>query len=81
MFIIIESISAGIGTSTNPCSEIFKGRFPFSEIEVQQVVDFIVNDIGLSNVKSFWSYHNFGQMYMLPYGYTYSPNQDFNDQV
>ncbi|XP_021020697.1 carboxypeptidase A4 [Mus caroli] len=58
---------AGQGTSDNPCSEVYHGSHPNSEVEVKSVVDFIQNH---GNFKCFIDLHSYSQLLMYPYGYT-----------
>ncbi|XP_008844562.1 carboxypeptidase A4 isoform X1 [Nannospalax galili] len=58
---------AGEGTSHNPCSEVYHGPYPNSEVEVKSVVDFIQNH---GNFKCFIDLHSYSQLLMYPYGYT-----------
>ena len=55
------------GSSTDPCSEIYRGSNPNSEIEVKGLVDYISS---LSNVKVYFDIHSFSQLIMRPYGYS-----------
>ncbi|ELT88927.1 hypothetical protein CAPTEDRAFT_215633 [Capitella teleta] len=66
------------GTSSNPCSDLYPGPSPFSEIEVRMVADYIA---GLFDVRALIAYHSYGQMYMTPYGFTYEYPPDFEDQM
>ncbi|XP_051031807.1 carboxypeptidase A4 [Phodopus roborovskii] len=58
---------AGEGASDNPCSEVYHGSHPNSEVEVKSVVDFIQNH---GHFKSFIDLHSYSQLLMYPYGYT-----------
>ncbi|XP_074124006.1 carboxypeptidase A4-like isoform X2 [Sminthopsis crassicaudata] len=53
-------------TSDDPCSEIYHGPKPHSEVEVQSVANFIVKH---GNFKSLIDFHSFSQLLMYPYGY------------
>ncbi|CAG9805948.1 unnamed protein product [Chironomus riparius] len=55
------------GTSPNPCRNTYAGPFPFSEPETKQYSEFMAN---LPNLAGYFSFHSFGQMLLLPYGYT-----------
>ncbi|KAG7454341.1 hypothetical protein MATL_G00258720 [Megalops atlanticus] len=63
----------GPGTSSNPCSEVYRGPFAHSESEVKSIADFI---LGHGNFKAMISIHSFSQMLMYPYGYSYDPGPD-----
>ncbi|XP_028618422.1 carboxypeptidase A4 isoform X2 [Grammomys surdaster] len=58
---------AGEGASDNPCSEVYHGPHPNSEVEVKSVVDFIQKH---GNFKCFIDLHSYSQLLMYPYGYT-----------
>lgn len=55
------------GASSNPCSDIFAGNSPFSEIEAKSFSEFIT---GIPNLLIHLAFHCYGHMLMLPYGYT-----------
>ncbi|XP_061108395.1 carboxypeptidase A2-like [Conger conger] len=57
----------GPGASQNPCSDSYHGPSAHSEVEVQNVVNFVK---GHGNVKSFISIHAYSQLLMYPYGYS-----------
>jgi len=56
------------GSSSNPNSETYRGKAPFSEPETRSVRDFIV---GHSNIKMLITYHTFSELILYPWGYTY----------
>ncbi|NXT00052.1 CBPA1 Carboxypeptidase, partial [Jacana jacana] len=56
----------GSGSSSNPCSEVYRGPYAHSESEVKAIVDFILSH---GNVKSVISIHSYSQMLLFPYGY------------
>lgn len=58
------------GHSTNPCSEIFSGAFPFSEPEVRALADYYAT---IPNLCTFLSMHSFGQFIILPPSWTFEP--------
>nr|XP_034374978.1 carboxypeptidase A4 isoform X2 [Arvicanthis niloticus] len=62
-----NSSFAGEGASDNPCSEVYHGPHPNSEVEVKSVVDFIQKH---GNFKCFIDLHSYSQLLMYPYGYT-----------
>uniref|UniRef100_A0A7E4VDE2 Zinc carboxypeptidase A 1 n=1 Tax=Panagrellus redivivus TaxID=6233 RepID=A0A7E4VDE2_PANRE len=67
-----------VGSSTDPCSEIYNGRFAFSEPETRSVRDFVTGQNG--KIKTFLTFHSYSQILMYPFGHqlrTY-PN-DVND--
>ncbi|NXG64380.1 CBPA1 Carboxypeptidase, partial [Hemiprocne comata] len=69
----------GSGSSSNPCSEIYRGPYAHSEREVKAIVDFILCH---GNVKSVISIHSYSQMLLFPYGYKTAPaphHQELNE--
>ncbi|NXR02338.1 CBPA1 Carboxypeptidase, partial [Sagittarius serpentarius] len=69
----------GYGSSSNPCSETYRGPYAHSEREVKAIVDFIR---GHGNVKSVISIHSYSQMLLFPYGYKTAPapnHQELNE--
>ncbi|NXH09549.1 CBPA1 Carboxypeptidase, partial [Bucco capensis] len=70
---------AGSGSSSNPCSETYRGPHAHSEREVKAIVDFICSH---GNVKSVISIHSYSQMLLFPYGYQTAPapnHQELNE--
>ncbi|KAE9420574.1 hypothetical protein Angca_003882, partial [Angiostrongylus cantonensis] len=65
-----------VGSSTDPCSEIYQGAYAFSEPEAASVRDFLQRHA----VHAFLTFHSYSQILMYPFGHqirTYS--SDFND--
>ncbi|XP_045421450.1 carboxypeptidase A4 isoform X2 [Lemur catta] len=71
---------AGKGASDNPCSEVYHGPHPNSEVEVKSVVDFIQKH---GNFKCFIDLHSYSQLLLYPYGYMVkkAPDADELDVV
>ncbi|XP_032062894.1 carboxypeptidase A1-like [Aythya fuligula] len=63
----------GSGSSSNPCSETYRGPYADSEPEVQAIVNFVKNH---GNIKAFISIHSYSQLLLYPYGYTTTPVPD-----
>uniref|UniRef100_A0AAR2J9F0 Carboxypeptidase A1 n=1 Tax=Pygocentrus nattereri TaxID=42514 RepID=A0AAR2J9F0_PYGNA len=63
----------GAGSSSNPCSETYRGTYAHSEPEVKAIVDFVTSH---GNLKAFVSIHSYSQMLLYPYGYTKTPCRD-----
>lgn len=63
----------GGGSSSNPCSETYRGPSAHSEPEVKAIVDFAKSH---GNLKAFVSIHSYSQMLLYPYGYTSTPAKD-----
>ncbi|NXN31598.1 CBPA1 Carboxypeptidase, partial [Nycticryphes semicollaris] len=69
----------GSGSSSDPCSETYRGPYAHSESEVKAIVDFIRSH---GNVKSVISIHSYSQMLLFPYGYKRTPaahHQELNE--
>ncbi|XP_055380609.1 zinc carboxypeptidase-like [Condylostylus longicornis] len=64
------------GTSSNPCSDAYAGKEPFSEIETRTFSNFISSLRGKINI--YISFHSYSQLLLFPYGYTdkRAPNHD-----
>ncbi|MEW6249134.1 MAG: M14 family zinc carboxypeptidase [Planctomycetota bacterium] len=57
----------GPGSSSNPCSETYRGTAAFSEPENQALRDFY---LAHPNIVASISYHTYGLLLMSPYGWT-----------
>uniref|UniRef100_A0A1I7URE7 Peptidase_M14 domain-containing protein n=1 Tax=Caenorhabditis tropicalis TaxID=1561998 RepID=A0A1I7URE7_9PELO len=65
-----------VGSSTDPCSEIYQGAYAFSEPETAAVRDFVQRH----RISTFLTFHSYSQILMYPFGHqvrTYS--NDLND--
>jgi len=74
-----DSHWGGAGTSGNPCSDIYRGKHAFSEIEVKQVADKLAqikNSVGL---KSYWNIHAYSQLVLYPWSYTSKRAPDYKE--
>jgi len=67
----------GAGTSTDPCSDIYKGTHAFSEPETAAVRDFIL--ARSRNLKMYLTFHSYGQMVLYPWGYARRNHDDENE--
>jgi len=56
----------GIGASKNPCSEVFQGPKPFSELESTTISKYIKN---AGTIKAAVSIHSYGNVLIYPWGY------------
>ncbi|MCI4380359.1 hypothetical protein PGIGA_G00239180 [Pangasianodon gigas] len=63
----------GAGSSSNPCSETYRGPSAYSEPEVKAIVDFTKSH---GNLKAFLTIHSYSQMLLYPYGDTGAPCVD-----
>ncbi|XP_074840307.1 carboxypeptidase A1-like [Carettochelys insculpta] len=66
----------GAGSSSNPCSETYRGPYAHSESEVKAIVDFVKTH---GNIKAFISIHSYSQLLLYPYGYTRTPAADHQE--
>lgn len=73
----------GEGTSSSPCSDTFKGSSALSEKETKAVADFISGLQGSGvNLLAYISFHSYGQLWLLPWGYTAGAYpSDYSQQV
>jgi len=67
----------GAGTSTDKCSEIYKGPSAFSEPETQAIRDFILNTN--ANWIAYITIHSYGQYWLTPWGYTSAFPTDYTE--
>ncbi|XP_053610670.1 carboxypeptidase B-like [Plodia interpunctella] len=56
----------GLGTSADPCSDIYKGEKPFSEPESEAILKFFQSGVKFS---AYLTYHSYGQWIFYPWGY------------
>lgn len=61
-------------TSTNPCSNNYPGDFPFSEPEIFQFSEFMKT---VPNLSIYISFHTYGNLFMIPLGYTRTPMSNY----
>lgn len=59
----------GGGSSSNPCSDTYRGTAAFSEPETAAMRDFA---IARPQIVAVQSYHSYSQLFMSPFGYTSS---------
>uniref|UniRef100_A0A6M2DYF7 Putative peptidase m14 carboxypeptidase subfamily protein n=1 Tax=Xenopsylla cheopis TaxID=163159 RepID=A0A6M2DYF7_XENCH len=61
----------GAGTSDNPCSDVFRGRKPFSEIETKMMGDLIIAESNANPGKvGYLTFHSYGYWLLYPWGYS-----------
>ncbi|HUT99622.1 MAG TPA: M14 family zinc carboxypeptidase [bacterium] len=60
------------GSSPNPWSDLYRGTSPFSEPETMAVHDFFLD----REFQFAVSYHSFGELILLPWGYVDEPTPD-----
>lgn len=52
-----------VGSSKNPCSEIYAGPKAFSEPEIDSLANFIKT---IDNLKMYISFHSYSQLILFP---------------
>jgi len=69
----------GGGSDSNPCGETYRGKKAFDQPEVLAVANYVK---ALGNVKYYNNFHSYSQLWMGPWGYTFStpPAADFAKQ-
>jgi len=58
------------GSSATPSSETYRGTAPFSEPEVVNIRDYVMN---IPNLKGHVDVHSYSQLVLAPWGYTTDP--------
>ncbi|KAI1285167.1 Carboxypeptidase B [Halotydeus destructor] len=66
-----------VGTSDNPCSEIYAGARAFSEIESRAVAEFIMRK--KDTLKLYLAVHSYSQLWLTPWGYTDALPDNYRD--
>ncbi|XP_043264933.1 carboxypeptidase B-like [Colletes gigas] len=67
----------GMGTSKDPCREIYAGSGPFSEPETNAIKNFF--EASAANFKAYLSFHSYGQFILYPWGYDKRVPPDYAD--
>ncbi|XP_055294901.1 zinc carboxypeptidase-like [Sitodiplosis mosellana] len=67
-----------VGSSSNPCSEIYAGPKPFSEPEALALSKFVES---IGKVNLYISFHSYSQLLMFPYGHTTDPAPNHDDML
>ncbi|KAB0796841.1 hypothetical protein PPYR_10902 [Photinus pyralis] len=64
------------GASSNPCASNYKGPKPFSEVETQNLRDYLLKI--KNNAKLYLTFHSYGKYILFPWGYTSElPHDEF----
>ncbi|XP_037882188.1 zinc carboxypeptidase-like [Glossina fuscipes] len=61
----------------DPCSNVYSGPYPESEPEVQQLVEFINNNIPEGSIKIYVALHSAAQAVLVPWTHTKVPPQSY----
>jgi len=67
------------GVSDNPCTEVFPGDVPFSEIETRNIRDF-VQTLDPVPILSH-CFHSYSQLWLWPYGYDYDAYPENREEL
>ena len=68
---------ATVGSSSDPCSDGYHGSFPWSEVEVVNVRNFILERKG--DWVFYDSIHSYGQFVLLPWAYTTEKPEQYDE--
>ena len=75
-YICLES---ELGASGDPCSDLYYGTDPFSEVENQHARDYIADNI--AGLQAYLSIHSYSQFVLLPWGYDDIKPDDYAELV
>lgn len=67
----------GPGSSTNPCSDTYRGASPESELETQAVVQFLSRR--KKNLGAYLTFHSYGEMIVYPWAYKTAKVRDHKE--
>merc|ERR1711962_995282 len=79
-----EANWGGPGASSSPCSESYGGTKVFSEPESQAHRDYLAPYINNGSLKSYLTFHSYGQYIIYPYAYDFTsvgPNKQEMDDL
>lgn len=54
-----------IGSNLDPCDEIYRGKYPFSEPETRAIKELVENN----KVSTFINLHSYGNLWLEPFSY------------
>ena len=72
-------INSGKGTSGNKCFDIYHGPQPFSEVEMRNIRDYVLNLDPVPILST--SVHSCGELYLWPYGYDFNKYPDNYEEI
>lgn len=67
-----------VGGSIDPCNEIYSGPYAGSELETQNLVNFL-HGTHTHDIVAYLTIHSYGQMWLYPWGYTSKLPSDYRD--
>ena len=76
---IVLSVYLATGVSSNPCGETYPGIYAASEPEVAAISGFVGNNSAMFDF--FITLHSYGQLWMLPYGYSNELPDNYENMV
>lgn len=65
------------GTSPNPCSEIYPGEQPFSEMETKTMSEYISSIH--EKLFAYIAFHSYSQLLLIPYGHSNAKVENYRD--
>ena len=57
---------------------MYHGKYAFSEVEVRNVANHLLN---IRNLKSYWDVHAYGNMLLFPWSHTMELPKDYEEIV
>merc|ERR1711923_667149 len=67
------------GVSSNPCTEIYPGTEPFSEVEMRNLRDFVLTLDPVPVLSQ--CFHSYSQLWLWPYGYDYNVYPENREEI
>merc|ERR1712012_348705 len=67
------------GVSSNPCTEIYLGEEPFSEVEMRNIRDFVQTLDPVPVLSQ--CFHSYSQLWLWPYGYDYGAYPENREEL
>ena len=67
------------GSEESPCSGIYRGSRPFSEVEIINVANFLKSKD--NRLVGYLDIHSYSQLWMIPWGYTKEATEDNKELV
>ncbi|CAG0880549.1 unnamed protein product, partial [Darwinula stevensoni] len=77
----VLSVVAEGGSSNDKCSEVYHGPNPFSDVETIALSDYILENMPRVDFKLYLSIHSFSQLILLPWGFTETHPDDYEELV
>ena len=77
----VSCVIAEGGSSSNMCDETYHGPNPFSELETTALSNYIMNNMPQMDFKLYLSIHSYSQLILLPWGFTETHPEDYDELV